>query len=190
MKKIKTILLALIVPIVLLAQQKVIINKTENRSVYDLGLLCPTQVFYTLHSSDLGETSREPSWSFCNDIANPAAAARHSDFTRTGYHRGHLCPAQDRSFSLTAMKAIFALSNVAPQLPYINCGSWKQTEKSYRIAASIYDSVSVLVCPVFLHRDTAHIGKHRLAVPHAFFKAVWRADNDSDINAWFVFNHQ
>lgn len=189
MRKIRTILLALIVPIVLLAQQ-IVVDKAEYRSVYDLGLLCPTQVFYTLHSSDLGETSREPSWRFHNDIANPAAAARHSDFTRTGYHRGHLCHAQDRSSSLTSMKATFSLSNVAPQLPSVNCGAWKQTENSCRLAASIYDSVCVLVCPVFLHRDTAHIGKHHLSVPHAFFKAVWRADNDSVINAWFVFNHQ
>lgn len=178
-----------IMPLLMLAQQ-IVIDKEQYRSIYDLTLQCPIQVAWTLHASDLGETSREPSWRFRNDIANPAAAARHSDFTRTGFHRGHLCPAQDRSSSLSAMKATFALSNVAPQLPSVNCGAWKQTENSCRIAASIYDSVCVLVCPVFLHRDTAHIGKHRLAVPHAFFKAVWRADNDSVINAWFVFNHR
>ena len=178
-----------IMPLLMLAQQ-IVIDKAQYRSVYDLTLQCPIQVAWTLHASDLGETSREPSWRFCNDIANPAAVARHSDFNRTGFHRGHLCPAQDRSSSLTSMKATFALSNVAPQLPSVNCGVWKQTENSCRIAASIYDSVCVLVCPVFLHRDTTHIGKHNLSVPHAFFKAVWRADNDSVLNAWFVFNHQ
>lgn len=187
MKKIRTILLALIVPIVLQAQQ-IVVDKAEYRSVYDLGLLCPTQVFYTLHSSDMGDTSREPSWRFRADIKHPAAQARHSDFNKSGYHRGHLCAAADRSKTIEDMKATFAMSNVAPQLPSINCGSWKQTENSCRLAASIYDSVCVLVCPVFLHRDTARIGRHHIAVPHAFFKAVWCASNDSVLYSWFIFN--
>lgn len=178
-----------IVPLLMLAQQ-IVIDKAQYRSVYDLTLQCPIQVAWTLHASDLGETSREPSWRFRADIGNKAAIARHGDFNRCGYHRGHLCPAADRSSSIADMRATFSMSNVAPQLPTINCGSWKQTENSCRLAASIYDSVCVLVCPVFLHRDTARIGRHHLAVPHAFFKAVWRADNDSVINAWFVFNHQ
>lgn len=178
----------MIVPVVLLAQQ-IVIDKSQYRSVYDLSLLCPVQVSWTLRAADMGETLREPSWRFRDDICLPAATAKHADYNHSGYHRGHLCPAADRSHSTADMRATFAMSNVAPQVPSLNLGSWKQTENSCRLAATIYDSVCVLVCPVFLHRDTAHIGKHRLAVPHAFFKAVWRADNDSVLNAWFIFNH-
>lgn len=168
--------------------QTITIKNEVYSSVYDLDLLSPRQVTWTLHAADLSTCSRNPSWQFLPDIPDDRAAARHSDYNKTGFDRGHMCPAADRSFQIDAMRRTFATSNICPQVPSVNRGSWKQTEEWCRNAALMYDSVCVLAVPIWLDQDTTFIGKHRLAVPHAFFKAVWLARNDSVINAWFIFN--
>lgn len=157
-------------------------------SVYDLELLCPKQVTWTLHASDIGDVKREPSWRFVDDIDHPLGVACHDDYKHSGYHRGHLCPAKDRSFQICAMRSTFTTSNIAPQLPKLNTGSWLRTEEWCRTAALKYDSICILAMPVWLDRDTVRIGAHRLAVPHAFIKACWHAKTDSVLNAWFIFN--
>ena len=170
------------------ASQSVQICKGEFRSVYDLALLCPRQVEWTLRATDIGASDREPSWTFINDIPDKRACARHQDYNRSGYDRGHLCPAQDRSASRAMMKATFTMSNIAPQTPALNRGDWKRLENTIRNQAREHDSVSVVVIPVFLDRDTAFIGSHRLAVPHAFIKAAWLAASDSVLGCWFFWN--
>ncbi len=188
--KLRAIITLLLMMVVQMTYSQVItINNPFYTSHYDLQLQCPKQVSWLLRSSDIGNVKRSPSWKFMPDIPHPLAKATHDDYNHSGYHRGHLCPAKDRSFQICAMRSTFTTSNIAPQVPSVNTGSWLQTETWCRNAAILYDSVCVLAVPIFLDRDTVHISKNRLAVPHAFFKAVWLPKNDSVINAWFIFNH-
>lgn len=166
------------------------VDKTAYRSVYDLSLQCPVQCEWTIHSTDIGSIKREPSWTFRSDIPNQLAIATHQDYTGSGYDRGHLCPAHDRSRSLTAMRSTFSMSNICPQVPMVNRGAWRKTEDLCRALAVKHDSVAVVVVPVFLHRDTTFIGRHHLAVPHAFFKAAWKPATDEVVGTWFIFNHK
>lgn len=157
-------------------------------STYDLQILCPRQVEWTLHSSDIGKARREPSWRFMNDLRHPLAVGTTGDYRRTGFDRGHLCPALDRSWSRQTMRSTFVMSNIAPQVPALNRGAWKVSEDSCRTLAGRYDSIRIVVLPVFLQRDTIRIGAHQLAVPHAFMKAAWVAGSDSVLATWFYFN--
>lgn len=168
--------------------QVVIVNNDSFRSVYDLETQCPQQVCWTIHREDLGESKRVPSWKFLQTIDDYRATAQHSDFSKSGFDRGHMCPAADRSYDLYAMRTTFDLSNVAAQAPRLNRGDWKRSEIFCRNAATLYGSVCVMACPVFLDRDTTHIGVHQVAVPHAFFKVAWLEATDSVVGIWFFFN--
>ena len=168
--------------------QTIVVRNDAYKSTYDLAILCPRQVEWTLHANDIGHGTREPSWQFINDIPSHAAIGRHSDYNHSGYDRGHLCPAGDRSISSIWMKTTFTMSNIAPQTPTLNRGAWKSTEEWCRRAAILYDSISILVIPIFLDRDTTFIGQHRLAVPHAFIKVAWLPGNDSIIHQSFFWN--
>lgn len=168
--------------------QKVAFDYGHFYSVYDVQMNVPAQVEWVIKSSDLGPIKREPSWRFRTDSVYTAIKATHTDYTRSGYDRGHMCAAADRSRSRNAMRSTFVMSNVAPQTPWVNRGYWKATENFCRKAAERYDSVHVLAMPIFLHRDTTYIGTHRIAVPHAFMKCAWLPSNDSIIGVWFVFN--
>lgn len=185
------LLLALFaMPLHPLHSQVVRIESPTYCSMYDIETMCPSQVQWTLHAADMGKAIRMPGWKFINDVSIDGKNVLHADFNHSGYERGHLCPAKDRSKSAKLMRSTFAMSNCAPQVPALNRGSWKLTENSCRLAASIYDSVCVLVMPVFLNRDTLTIGAHGMRVPHAFFKAAWVAETDSVIYSWFLFNHE
>lgn len=180
--------LILLLACLAISGQEVRIDKPEYSAVYDINTQVPRQVVWSLHATDLGIAKRKTQWRFAQDVPHILALASHADYNRSGYHRGHLCPAADRSSSAQALRATFAMSNVCPQLPSVNIGSWKQTENLCRSYALQYDSVCVLACPVFLARDTVRFGKASICVPHAFFKAVWVASSDSVLNAWFIFN--
>lgn len=158
------------------------------QSTYDLTLQCPRQVLWTVHKNDIGSKVARQSWHFVSDIYHPLATANHDDYINSGFHRGHLCPAADRSASVDMMRSTFTMSNIAPQLPQVNTGTWKRTENFCRSAALLYDSVAVVAVPLFLNRDTLFIGSHRLAVPHAFLKAAWLPANDSILNVWMIWN--
>ena len=168
---------------------QLVVHKSESfTSLYDLQLQMPRQVEWTLRAADISNSKREPSWTFYNDLHVAGATARHSDFTRSGYDRGHLCPAADRSTSTASMRSTFSLANVCPQVPALNRGAWKVTEDSCRHMAQLYDSIRVIVVPVILQDDTTRIGVHRLSVPHAFIKVAWSVHNDSILGQWFFWN--
>lgn len=159
-------------------------------SWYNLKTQTPSQVTWTLHESDLGTIKRVPSWPFRPDVPDTMAVARSADYAASGFDRGHLCPAADRSLSVDSMRSTFVMSNIAPQVPSLNRQSWLTSERFCRLAAQLYDSVQVICFPVFLDRDTVTIGAGHVAVPHAFIKACWIAKNDSILITQMFWNYE
>jgi endonuclease G, mitochondrial len=62
------------------------------------------------------------------DLPTGYTAARNADYERTGFDKGHLCPSEDRDSSPADNAATFVLSNVVPQSPNLNRGTWKALE--------------------------------------------------------------
>lgn len=59
-------------------------------------------------------------------------AAKTSDYTNTGFDRGHLCPSDDRDGSSDDNGATFLLTNIVPQAPRHNREVWKNLEEYAR----------------------------------------------------------
>ncbi|GAB3490794.1 DNA/RNA non-specific endonuclease [Spirosoma knui] len=55
-------------------------------------------------------------------------AVRTSDYTNTGFDRGHLCPSDDRDGSPEDNATTFLLTNIVPQAPRHNREVWKNLE--------------------------------------------------------------
>lgn len=149
---------------------------------YDNSLGIPVYVQWDITPSDLGMVKREPSWGFRQDRRIPKPCATSSDYTRSGYQRGHMCPAADRSSSVAKMKETFTMANICPQSPALNCGRWLQSEERARYLARQLGKVHVRVAPLFFHMDTTFIGRHRVAVPHGFIKVIYMADSVTAIH--------
>ena len=150
-------------------------------AVYSSSLGLPVYIAWDVTRDDIGTVKREPSMSFRVDPRLGPDAVRSTDYSRSGYHRGHMVPAADRSSSLAAMKETFIMSNVCPQLPALNTGAWKRMENYERVCALRLGRVHIRVAPIFIHEDTDHIANGRVAVPHGYIKVIYAADSLSVI---------
>lgn len=158
------------------------------QSKFNSLLQVPSEVRWQLRFSDMGTTKREPSWRFMNDVPAPYGIATHDSYTNSGYHRGHMCPAADRSASKAGMKGTFRISNICPQLPDVNTGSWKKTENFERALVRYTDSCRIIAIPLFLEKDTTYIGGGVVAVPHAFLKIIYNVNPDTIYKTFFIWN--
>jgi len=81
---------------------------------------------------------------------------RSSDYTRSGYDRGHLAPAEDFDYSKRAMSESFYMSNISPQELWFNRGIWFKLEKKVRKLAIQHKKIRVITGTVF-YKDTVKI---------------------------------
>lgn len=155
---------------------------------YDTTLKIPRRVTWDLCLGDIGTVKRLSSMKFYPDADIPEGTAMPSDYTRTGYDRGHMCPAADRSCSKREMLATFSMANIAPQAPALNRGAWKRIEDATRKYVKSGSTLTVIADAIFWQADTLRIGRSRVAVPHAFVKTVRLQANDSIIYSGYFQN--
>lgn len=79
---------------------------------------------------------------FLPDPDLPEPRVEHSDYTHSGYDRGHMAPAADMKWSEKAMQESFYMSNICPQNQKLNRDDWGDLEEECRrwaknMAASI-----------------------------------------------------
>ncbi|WP_232627931.1 DNA/RNA non-specific endonuclease [Methylobacterium sp. Leaf118] len=94
-----------------------------------------------------------------------------SDYTRSGFDRGHLAPAGDMP-SAAAQAESFSLANIVPQNRSANRSLWAGIEESVRRLATERGEVFVVTGPVFEGRSVGAI-KGRVLVPTHLFKAIY-----------------
>jgi len=90
------------------------------------------------------------------DVSTRSAA--HSDYSRSGYSRGHMAPAGDMAFSKEAMEESMFMSNMSPQKIAFNGGIWRELEETVRDWAYENDKIYIVTGPV-LNDVTEYIGK-------------------------------
>ena len=103
------------------------------------------------------------------EIPSPYRATA-SDYTKTGYDRGHLAPSGTMDFTQDSMKQSFLMSNMAPQLPGFNRGGWKALEDTVRQWANDYDELYVVSGPIWDGNET-YIG-NGIYIPNSFYKVI------------------
>ena len=89
----------------------------------------PNWVSWHLVKEDIGDASRE-GLPFLPDNELPAGFNKvfTREYARTGFDRGHMCPAGDRSSDMEALKATFVMTNLVPQSPANNRKGWEKFE--------------------------------------------------------------
>ena len=75
------------------------------------------------------------------------AAPPRLDYRRSGFDRGHLCPAADQKWSEKAMDDGFILTNIAPQNNPLNTGAWNTSEGKERQWAKRDSAIIIVAGP-------------------------------------------
>lgn len=105
------------------------------------------------------------------DNAVKTKAAHWRNYKKSGYDKGHLCPAGDRRFSKKAHDETFLTSNISPQKHSFNAGIWNRLEQKVRYWARKNDGVFVITGGV-LKNSLQSIGSENVSVPKQFYKIV------------------
>lgn len=115
------------------------------------------------------------------------AKAYTSDYTKSGYDRGHMAPAADMKWSRQAMEESFFMSNICPQNPNLNRGDWNDLEEKSRQWAKKYGAVYIACGPIYDTKRPKRIGNNKVAVPDAFYKVILINDKKNPKAIGFIF---
>lgn len=153
------------------ANQETIISHSCYSLVYNETHEQANWVAYQLTSKEVTQKVAERVDKFKSDPKVKTKTANDKDYTNSGYDRGHLAPAADMCWSLTAMNESFYYSNICPQEPGCNRGVWKRLEDLVRGWAVENDSIYVITGPV-LTPGLSSIGANKVSVPKHFYKII------------------
>ena len=134
------------------------------------------------------EGDEERTNKFLPDPELPEPRVTTSDYTRSGYDRGHMAPAADMKWSSRAMKESFYMSNICPQNRKLNRDDWGDLEESCRKWAEKYGTVHIACGPIYDTKSPKRIGKSRVAVPDRFFKVVLIYNRKNPMAMGFLFD--
>lgn len=109
------------------------------------------------------------------------------DYARSGYDRGHLCPAAEQKWNPKAMEDCFVMANMCPQDHALNSGAWNTLENKERAWAQRDSAIVIIAGPIYEKSDTKRIGESRVRVPGAFFKVIVAPYADNPRGIGFVF---
>lgn len=131
-------------------------------------------VAYELDADDINYTTYDrPFFEVDDEVITGSAHWRN--YKKSGYNKGHLCPAGDRKKNYDEYEETFLTSNISPQRYKFNSGIWNRLEQKVRYWAQRYDGVYVVTAGV-LEDDLKTIGYEHVAVPEYFYKVVLTKD--------------
>lgn len=147
----------------------------------------PNWVAYVLTKDHLMAPESSRTEDFREDYSVLTGSATLDDYRSSGYDRGHLAPAADFKWNTDAMSETFYMSNMSPQEKDFNRGKWADLESAVRLNAYYDDVLYVTTGPIFYKdKPIKHIGKNRVAVPHAYYKALMVCNENEQKAIGFV----
>ncbi|MFS4494373.1 DNA/RNA non-specific endonuclease [Maribacter sp. 2308TA10-17] len=132
---------------------------------------------YVLEKKHLTNDDRKRPY-FIEDPKVKTKSADWRNYKRSGYDRGHLCPAGDRRFSEYAYNETFYTSNISPQDRDFNAGVWNRLEMKIRQWVK-KDGTHFVFTGGILEQDLEEIGEEDVDVPRYFYKIVAKGNPKS-----------
>jgi len=96
----------------------------------------PNWVSWHLDASWLGSAPRQDDFRADTTLPTGWYRVQATDYSGSGFDRGHMCPSADRTITVTANSATFLMTNMIPQLPANNQGVWANLESYGRTLVS------------------------------------------------------
>ncbi|MCR5761824.1 MAG: DNA/RNA non-specific endonuclease [Treponema sp.] len=144
-------------------------------------------VAYILTREELNKVTGRPK-KYYTDYNISTMSAEPSDYSRSGYDRGHLAPAADMEWSKQSAKESSYMSNIAPQISQLNQGLWNELEQKVRKWAETFGEIAVITGPI-LEKDPSEykkIGKNNISVPEYYYKVLLAPQKTEDGKGTFI----
>ena len=106
-----------------------------------------TWVSWDLTSPDMGAVTRSTSFYTDTNLPPNFYRVKTSDYTNSGYDRGHMCPSEDRTDTTNNNKMVFFMSNIVPQKADLNQGPWASFENYCQSLANSGNEILLITGP-------------------------------------------
>ena len=157
---------------------------------YNRELKVPNWVAWELNRERLVERESRTDKFLPDPDLPESEAVTTDDYKRSGWDRGHMCPAADNRWHWRAMQESFYMTNICPQHHNLNRGDWKELEDDCREWAKKEGRIYIACGPIFYKGKPRTIGReHKVAVPDAFFKVILCADSRPPRAIGFIYKN-
>jgi len=153
-----------------------IIDKEFFEICYDEDLKVAKSVAYTLQGDLVNELNIQDRPSFYEEpTLDNSVRASVSDYSNSGYDRGHMAPDAAFDWSQESLDATYSLANIIPQVQEVNRDMWVDVEKYARDKAVELGSVNIL--NIVQYSTTPNrIGAGGIAVSKGYYKVLYNED--------------
>ncbi len=136
---------------------------------YNRGKAAPNWTAWRLDSSWIGSTPRQDDFRPDTSLPGSWYQVLDTDYSGSGYDRGHMCPSGDRTNSIPNNSATFLMTNMVPQIAANNQGPWEEFESYCRILAGQGNEIYIMSGPA---GNIGTIAQGRVVVPAVTWKVV------------------
>lgn len=139
----------------------------------------PNWVSWRVTRADLGNLDREDAFRPDDRLPKGWTRVTPSDYTGSGYDRGHVCPNADRYTSREAADATFLMTNMTPQTGDLNRGPWQKLEAYLRTLVTRGSDVYIYAG---VYGDKGKL-KKKVTIPTNNWKVAVVVPAGSDVSA-------
>jgi endonuclease G len=168
-----------------------ILDKEFLTICYDYNLKVAKSVAYTLYGDLVNELNiqERPSFYVEREIESEYRAET-TDYTNTGYDRGHLAPDASFDWSQESLDSTYSLANIIPQVPVVNRQMWLKVENYARDKAVELFELNI-VNVVRYSNTPQRIGENNISVSIGYYKILFNSEEEyeecfyyaNDVNA-------
>jgi len=134
-------------------------------------------VAWRLDSSWIGSAARQDDFRPDDTLPTGWYRVLDSDYSGSGYDRGHMTPSGDRTRSIPDNSATFLMTNILPQLPANNQGPWNDFENYLRTLAQAGNEIYIISGGAGV---AGTIAGGKIVVPKVTWKVVLVIPNGSN----------
>jgi endonuclease G len=165
-----------------------IIDKEFLEICYDYSLKVAKSVAYTLEGDLMNELNIQERPSFYQEESiDEPYRAKSSDYSGSGYDRGHMAPDAAFDWSQESLDATYSLANIIPQVPEVNRHMWVKVEAYARDKAIDLGEITV-VNVVKYGNNNLHIGDDNITVSIGYYKILFNT-NESYEECFYYANN-
>lgn len=138
----------------------------------------PNWVTWRLNKNSFGDAERQNDFRPDERLPKDWTKIVPSDYTGSGYDRGHLCPSADRSNSEGANSTTFLMTNMTPQTHALNAGPWEKLE-SYSRSMARRNTTLYIIAGQYGEKGKI---KNKITIPTNFWKIILAVPDGTQIN--------
>ncbi len=170
------------------SQADYVINREGYAVGFSLKYKQPIWVIYRLTKDEVLTEKVTRNTTFTADPLIPITNMLINDYSKSGYDRGHLVPANDFRWGQNVMDECFYISIISPQLPSFNRGKWRQLETLISKWAITEEEIYIITGTIFSKNPPA-IGINKIPIPSHFYKIIYDVTPPQKMIA-FIIPHQ